>query len=109
MTRWLESVLAEKGVSKRELADLIGVNPSQVTRYTTGEKRPSLSTLERIGRALDVDVFAVFPDYVIKMAQREVATAMRQGWLDWPTLAVLLEQIRLERLAEDRPSEKRRP
>jgi DNA-binding phage protein len=50
--RQLESLRAESGVSKAELARLIGRNPSTVRRLFTAEVNPELKTIAAIASAL---------------------------------------------------------
>jgi DNA-binding phage protein len=50
--RQLDSLRAESGVSKAELARLIGRNPSTVRRLFTAEVNPELKTVAAIASAL---------------------------------------------------------
>ena len=50
--RQLDSLRAESGVSKAELARLIGRNPSTVRRLFTAEVNPELKTIAAIASAL---------------------------------------------------------
>lgn len=52
----LGAIMKAKGVKNTQLAELIGVNRSNVTRYLSGKYAPSGATLETLSQALDVDV-----------------------------------------------------
>lgn len=51
---------AERGVSRRELADGVGVHPQTVGYLERGEYSPSLALALRIARFFDLPVEAVF-------------------------------------------------
>lgn len=51
----IKAVLAETGVSNRELADKIGVAPETVSRWCTNDTQPSIETLFEVAKVLDVD------------------------------------------------------
>ncbi len=41
----LDSLMQEKGLSKKQLADAIGKRPSEITRWLSGEHNFTISTL----------------------------------------------------------------
>ena len=41
----LDSLMKEKGLSKKQLADAIGKRPSEITRWLSGEHNFTISTL----------------------------------------------------------------
>ena len=45
----------KKNMSKKELASLIGVTPMAVTYYESGERRPDMTTVKTLAKALGVD------------------------------------------------------
>ncbi|WP_300667000.1 helix-turn-helix transcriptional regulator [Fluviicola sp.] len=49
-------VLAEKNVSKKDLAEKIGKSVTMVSYYCSNTSQPSLQTLHQIALALKVDV-----------------------------------------------------
>lgn len=49
-------VLAEKNVSKKDLAEKIGKSVTMVSYYCSNSSQPSLQTLHQIAIALKVDV-----------------------------------------------------
>ena len=51
---------ADRGVSRRELADAVGVHPQTVGYLERGEYAPSLALALRIARFFDLPVEAVF-------------------------------------------------
>ena len=51
---------ADRGVSRRELAEAVGVHPQTIGYVERGEYSPSLALALRIARYFDVPVEAVF-------------------------------------------------
>ncbi len=51
---------AERGVSRRQLADAVGVHPQTIGYLERGEYSPSLALALRIARFFDLPVEAVF-------------------------------------------------
>lgn len=45
---WLKDVLARPNLSQRGLARHLGLDPNQVSRMTTGKRRPQIDELEKI-------------------------------------------------------------
>jgi transcriptional regulator with XRE-family HTH domain len=45
-----------RGLSQAELAARAGIRPNQISRYETGQVLPQLGQLEKLLRALDVDL-----------------------------------------------------
>lgn len=50
----LNDEIKQSGMSKRELAEIIGVSPEMITQYYTTGKMPKLETFYKLCRALDV-------------------------------------------------------
>lgn len=53
--RWLDLTMENRNITGNALAKLMGVNISQVSRWRNGHGLPSLKTMYRLGRALQVD------------------------------------------------------
>ncbi len=45
---------AAKGITQKELADITGINQADISKLENGNGNPSLRTLERIARGLDM-------------------------------------------------------
>jgi len=56
----LKEVLKEKGVTGKELADMIGVTPASVSNIIQGNSFPKPETLLNIATALNVDIRDLF-------------------------------------------------
>lgn len=56
----LKELREARGFSQRQLADKIGVSPSMIGLYETGERMPSFETLLRIRR-----LFGVSADFLL--------------------------------------------
>jgi len=52
----LRQLRQEKGLSQEELADRAGLHRTYISQIERGIKSPSLRSLERIARALDVQL-----------------------------------------------------
>jgi transcriptional regulator with XRE-family HTH domain len=53
--RWLDLTMENRGISGRSLAKRLKVHDSAVSRWRSGEQGPSLDTVLKIAKALDVD------------------------------------------------------
>lgn len=52
----IKAVRESRGLSIRDLAELAGINKSQIVRIESGRSDPHYTTLLRIARALEVSV-----------------------------------------------------
>jgi transcriptional regulator with XRE-family HTH domain len=52
----------QKGITQTQLANRVGVNQSAISQYETGSTKPSLLTLIKIAKALDVTADALLED-----------------------------------------------
>ena len=52
----LKVILAEKDMSQKSLAELVGKAPNTITRICNNESQPTLKFLREIALALDVDI-----------------------------------------------------
>lgn len=52
----IKAVRESRGLSIRDLAELAGINKSQIVRIESGQSDPHYTTLLRIARALEVSV-----------------------------------------------------
>jgi transcriptional regulator with XRE-family HTH domain len=52
----IKAVLAEKGVTNKELAEALGIAPQTVSRWCTNDMQPSIEKLYSISKYLKVDV-----------------------------------------------------
>ena len=50
----LREAIAQSGISQKDLADKLGINPSTVSKYMRLNKYPSLDTFANICEVLDV-------------------------------------------------------
>jgi HTH-type transcriptional regulator / antitoxin HigA len=47
--------MTERGISQKELADLLGVSPSRISEYMTGKAEPTLKVARLLNQKLDID------------------------------------------------------
>lgn len=52
----IKAVLAEKGVTNKELAETLKIAPQTVSRWCTNDIQPSVETLYTIAKYLKIDV-----------------------------------------------------
>ena len=53
----------EKGLSQKELAELIGCAEITIRQYESGKRQPRLDVLNRIAGALEMGVRRLYPDF----------------------------------------------
>lgn len=67
----LNSLMIEKDISQKELAKLIGVNPSTVCRFLSGTRYPTMETIESISGVLGVP-----PHWFTEYREHAIAQAL---------------------------------
>ena len=55
----LDSLMKEKGMSKKQLADAIGKRPSEITRWLSGEHNFTISTLTMLSSFFGQPIISV--------------------------------------------------
>jgi ribosome-binding protein aMBF1 (putative translation factor) len=58
----IHALREKRGLSQRELAELLGTTQSAVARLEAGNVSPSLPTLEKVAEALGVELVVSFVD-----------------------------------------------
>jgi DNA-binding XRE family transcriptional regulator len=58
----IRALRERKGLSQRQLAELVGTTQSAIARLEAGRNSPSLPTLDRIANALGAEVIISFTD-----------------------------------------------
>lgn len=56
---------AKAGLSQKELSDRTGIDQSDISKIETGKANPSISTMERIAKALGTEVTITFDEKTI--------------------------------------------
>jgi len=56
----VESILDEKGWSKQDLADKLGMDRSQLSKIIRGQNAATVQTLERIAEGLGMKLYELF-------------------------------------------------
>jgi transcriptional regulator with XRE-family HTH domain len=59
-TASLAGLLAERGMSRKDLADCIGVSPGRVSQILSGDENLTMRSLAAVAEALDVNVDITF-------------------------------------------------
>jgi HTH-type transcriptional regulator/antitoxin HigA len=47
--------MAERGITQKELAEMLGVSPSRISEYMTGKAEPTLKVARILNKKLDID------------------------------------------------------
>ena len=70
----LKELRKRKGISQDELADLIGVHKSHVSRYERGLASPSIEVAQKIAAVLDVSIDELVSDEItVSSKDKELA------------------------------------
>lgn len=56
----IKEIRVEKKISQQELADLCGIEPSNMSRLEAGRANATLSTIEVVSKNLGVEPFELF-------------------------------------------------
>ncbi len=56
----IKAIRKEKGIRAEQLANDSGLSESYISRLENGKQSPTLSTLEKLAKAMDVPVIAFF-------------------------------------------------
>lgn len=56
----LKELLSEKNISGKQLAEEIGVSANAVSQIATGKTQPRFELMEKIAKALEVDIRDLF-------------------------------------------------
>jgi transcriptional regulator with XRE-family HTH domain len=97
------------GLSQSELEDISGIPKARLSRYENGHVEPSIQTLARLSRALNVseasllgDQRAILEDFFNVLYDRGVRiTSSEQGARIAHAIADLIEAVRLDPVIED--------
>jgi transcriptional regulator with XRE-family HTH domain len=97
------------GLSQSELEDISGIPKARLSRYENGHVEPSIQTLARLSRALNVseasllgDQRAILEDFFNVLYDRGVRiTSSEQGARIAHAVADLIEAVRLDPVIED--------
>ena len=51
----IKDEMAERGITQKELAELLGVSPSRISEYINGKAEPTLKVARLLNQKLDID------------------------------------------------------
>ena len=51
----IKDEMAERGITQKELAELLGVSPSRISEYMTGKAEPTLKVARLLNQKLGID------------------------------------------------------
>lgn len=82
----LERYCMKRGVTQTELADQIGLSPSGVNKYMSGERNPTSDFVIQVTRILDLNeeeagalVWSYFADVILDFFKTYIAAAERDA------------------------------
>jgi transcriptional regulator with XRE-family HTH domain len=58
----IKNLRKERGLTQKQLADMLGIAPNTVAQYELGISQPKLEQLQKIAEALHVSVVSFLPD-----------------------------------------------
>ncbi|WP_241392787.1 helix-turn-helix transcriptional regulator [Pseudomonas chlororaphis] len=70
----LISLRGEKNLTQQQLADAVGITPSQISRYESGQAKPRRTILFKLATALGVTVAELSPDQILQVVVGERET-----------------------------------
>ena len=73
----LKAILKEKGITGKDLAESVDVNPNTISRIVKGSSFPSGELLLKIANELDVDIKDLF--YSTRETTRETVYVLRDN------------------------------
>ena len=56
----IKDEMEERGITQKQLAELLGVSPSRISEYMTGKAEPTLKVARLLHQKLDID-----PDFIL--------------------------------------------
>jgi len=59
----IKKICKDRGISLAELAELMGTTPESVSRNLADNSNPTLKTLTKFAKALDVQVYELFDNF----------------------------------------------
>jgi transcriptional regulator with XRE-family HTH domain len=59
----VKNICKQQGITLKQLAERAELSPEAVTRILSDKGNPSLSTLEKIAKALDLEVYELFDKF----------------------------------------------
>lgn len=71
-------ILADKGLTQKELSKLVGIPEYEMSRYALGKSTPKHTKVQAIATALDIDPDALVPGYVSKGKDTGMRVNMRE-------------------------------
>ena len=69
----IKRIRLKKNLTQKKLGLLSGMSESQIGQYETGKRNPKKDTLDKIAKALDVDVSALFGIDILFQERRQLA------------------------------------
>lgn len=76
LTALLKSLMAQRSITPTQLANDLGLNPSNVTGFLKGQKNPTLSTIDRIAAVLQVPAWMLLSTPAEVIADLQAAGLM---------------------------------
>lgn len=52
----IRKIRIEKGMTQKEIAEKCGINDANIRKYESGRQNPKIDTIEKIAKALDVEI-----------------------------------------------------
>lgn len=95
----IKAARKQKGLTQKELAEILNIAFPNISQYERGERNPKLSTLQRIADALEIPVDMLLPDEVLQSSAQTPPPSSKDGrWI--PVLGKVSAGIPLDAIEE---------
>lgn len=74
----IKNLMKEKGITNKQLAQIVGVSPTHISYVLNNKRDPSIELLEKIAKALDVDLSELY----IPISEENKNTLSRKEMVD---------------------------
>ena len=75
----LKQIRLEKGLSQSRLADLSGIDTSNISRLETGDRSPNLQTIKKVADALEISLDEIYYERPSIVAATKIRCYENQG------------------------------
>lgn len=74
----IQEIRKQKKITQEKFAEIIGIDPKNISRIETGINYPSSETITAIAKALDVDIYQlfVFDEIPYEKMKQEIMNAL---------------------------------
>lgn len=104
----IKELRKEKRISQENLAASAQTNPVYISRIESGKQKPSIHTLDKLAKAMNVPIYAFFlygtEQHLFNIAARinELTMSNVKGYQkDWGQLLIMIQEAILEEMKKE--------